>query len=59
VRAEFGVEGEKLKSGKKLEFKSKPEPFTPRRVRHPASFNRAWVRSGAARKGSPPAGRLF
>jgi len=38
VRAESGVEAEKLKSAKELELKSKPEPFTPRRVRHPREF---------------------
>jgi hypothetical protein len=30
----------------------------PEKIRHPASFNRAWVYSGAARKGWPPAGRV-
>ena len=38
VRAEPGVETEKLKSVKELELKSKPEPFTLRRVRHPREF---------------------
>ena len=38
VRAESGVETEKLKSVKELELKSKPEPFTLRRVRHPREF---------------------
>jgi hypothetical protein len=37
---------------------SNPEPFLhkpQKRFGAPASFNRAWVQSGAARKGSPPA----
>jgi hypothetical protein len=38
VRAESGVEAEKLKSVKEQELKSKPEPFTLRRVRHPREF---------------------
>ena len=38
VRAESGVEAEELKSVKEQELKSKPEPFTPRRIRHPREF---------------------
>ena len=38
VRAESGVETEKLKPVKELELKSNPEPFTPRRARHPREF---------------------
>jgi hypothetical protein len=34
---------------------SNPAPFTKRRVRLPASFDRASVHYGAARKGWPPA----
>jgi hypothetical protein len=58
VRAESGVEAEKLKSGKNLKLKSKPEPFLhepQKRFGTPAGFNRALVTSGAARRGSPPA----
>jgi len=38
---------------------SKPGPFKHRRIRHPASFIPAWVYSGAARKGWPPAWNKF
>jgi len=56
VRAESGVEGEKLKSGKKPRAPSQnPNPSHLEGFGTPAGLNRALVNSGAARKGLPPA----
>jgi hypothetical protein len=55
VRAESGVEAEKLKSVKEQDSSQNPNPSHLEGFGTPASFNRAWVHSGAARKGWPPA----
>jgi hypothetical protein len=57
VRAESGVEAEN-ESLKTIQKQVKIRTFsapTAEKIRHPASFNRAWDHSGAARKDLPPA----
>ena len=57
VRAESGVEAEN-ESLKTIQKQVKIRTFsaqTAEKIRHPASFNRAGVESGAARKGPLPA----
>jgi len=57
VRAESGVETEN-QSLKTIQEQVKTRTFSAKgaeKIRHPASFSRTGVHSGAARKGRPPA----
>ena len=56
MRAESGLEAEKLKSRKELRaLGQNPNPSNPEGFGTPAGFNCTLVNTGAARKGWPPA----